>query len=123
MESQASDWHTPLKEFEPLLATHWKMKEAQKDPPNRPLMDLGTMAVMYNIHFKHYNKGRKQVTQLIFNALWKNVYVFLPCTILGLSILRRGTKGLVVGDVKGVENMEFQWSFFWRRLIYYAMKL
>jgi hypothetical protein len=29
-------------------------------------------------------------------------------TILGLSILRRDTKGLVVKDVKGVENMDFQ---------------
>jgi hypothetical protein len=42
----------------------------------RPLVDLGTMAVIYNIHFKQYNKGRNQVTQLILNAMWRNVYVF-----------------------------------------------
>jgi hypothetical protein len=33
---------------------------------------------------------------------------FLPCTILGLSILKRDIKRLVVGDVKEVENMDFQ---------------
>jgi len=32
----------------------------------------------------------------------------MSMTILGLSILRRDTKGLLVGDAKGVENMDFQ---------------
>jgi hypothetical protein len=37
-------------------------------------IQLNTLAVVYNLHFRQYSKGKKKVTQLILSAIWKSVY-------------------------------------------------
>jgi hypothetical protein len=77
MELQANHYHSPT--WQHVLAiTLYQAKVLQEDKPHRALVEylqLNTLATMYNLHFGHYSKGKKHVTQLILGKVWKSIYL------------------------------------------------
>jgi hypothetical protein len=51
------------------------MKEEKNHRPIVKLLHFNYLVVPFDMNFGVYSKGRKQVTQLILNMVWKNVYM------------------------------------------------
>jgi hypothetical protein len=72
-ELQASDYHSPTQEH--VLAATNPTKVPTKKKPHRLIMEyvqLNTLVATYNLHFGHYSKSMRSVTQFIPSVVWMN---------------------------------------------------